>query len=111
MPKSIISFDLDEKDLNEIIKAASILQVNDLKMVGGEGKFRIMVDDSSQSTTNSFEIVLDDNYSGDDFEGTVNVSEIKFIPGSYTVELTDTIISKFTHKSLDLSYYIAIKQS
>jgi hypothetical protein len=110
MPSTKIKFDLDEKDLNEIIKAASILQVSDLKMIGGEGKFRIMVDDSSQSTTNSFEIVLDENYDGDDFEGTINVAEMKFIPGSYTVELTDTIISKFKHKSFDLSYFIAIKR-
>lgn len=110
MPSTKVSFDLDEQDLAEILKAASILQVSDLKMIGGEGKFRIMVDDSSQSTANNFEIVLDENYTGSDFEGTINVSEIKFIPGSYTVELTDTVISKFKHKTLDLSYYIAIKR-
>jgi hypothetical protein len=110
MPKSSTKFDLDEKDLNEILKAASILQVSDLRLVGGDGQLVISVDDSSQSTSNSFEIVIDENYTDKDFEGTINVSEIKFIPGSYTVELTDTIISKFTHKSLDLSYYIAIKR-
>ena len=95
MPKTTIKFDLDEKDLNEILKAASILQVSDLRMIGGDGSFRI---------------ILDENYTGKDFEGTLNVSEIKFIPGSYTVELSDTIISKFTHKSLELAYYIAIKR-
>jgi hypothetical protein len=110
MPKSSTRFDLDEKDLNEILKAANILQVNDLRLVGGDGQLIISVDDCSQSTSNSFEIVIDENYTGKDFEGTINVSEIKFIPGSYTVELTDTIISKFTHKSLDLSYFIAIKR-
>jgi len=110
MPATVASFDLDEKDLNEILKASSVLQVSDLRMVGADGKFMISVDDSGQSTSNSFEIVIDDNYTGKDFEGTINVSEMKFIPGSYSVELTDTIISKFTHKSLDLSYYIAIKR-
>lgn len=110
MPAIVTRFDLDEKDLNEILKASSVLQVSDLRMVGANGKFTISVDDSGQSTSNSFEIVIDENYTGKDFEGTVNVSEMKFIPGSYTVELTDTIISKFTHKSLDLSYYIAIKR-
>lgn len=110
MPAIVTRFDLDEKDLNEILKASSVLQVSDLRMVGADGKFTISVDDSGQSTSNSFEIVIDENYTGKDFEGTVNVSEMKFIPGSYTVELTDTIISKFTHKSLDLSYYIAIKR-
>ena len=110
MPDVMFSFDLDEKDLNEIIKASSVLQVSDLRMTGENGKFVISVDDSSQSTSNNFEIVIDENYNGKDFEGTINVSEMKFIPGSYSVELTDTIISKFTHKSLDLSYYIAIKR-
>lgn len=110
MPATVTRFDLDEKDLNEILKASSVLQVSDLRLVGAGGKFTISVDDSGQSTSNSFEIVIDENYTGKDFEGTVNVSEMKFIPGSYSVELTDTIISKFTHKSLDLSYYIAIKR-
>ena len=110
MPATVTRFDLEEKDLNEILKASSVLQVSDLRMVGADGKFTISVDDSGQSTSNSFEIVIDENYTGKDFEGTVNVSEMKFIPGSYSVELTDTIISKFTHKSLDLSYYIAIKR-
>ena len=110
MPNAVTKFDLDEKDLNEVLKASSILQVSDLRMIGQDGKFIISVDDSSQSTSNSFEIVVDENYKGKDFEGTINVSEMKFIPGSYSVELTDTIISKFTHKSLDLSYYIAIKR-
>ena len=110
MPATVTRFELDEKDLNEILKASSVLQVSDLRMVGADGKFTISVDDSGQSTSNSFEIVIDENYTGKDFEGTVNVSEMKFIPGSYSVELTDTIISKFTHKSLDLSYYIAIKR-
>ena len=110
MPNSVTKFDLDEKDLNEVLKASSILQVSDLRMIGQDGKFVISVDDSSQSTSNNFEIVIDENYTGMDFEGTINVSEMKFIPGSYTVELTDTVVSKFTHKSLDLSYYIAIKR-
>jgi hypothetical protein len=110
MPATVTRFDLEEKDLNEILKASSVLQVSDLRMVGADGKFIISVDDSGQSTSNSFEIVIDENYTGKDFEGTINVSEMKFIPGSYSVELTDTIISKFTHKSLDLSYYIAIKR-
>lgn len=110
MPAASITFDLEEQDLNEILKASSILQVTDLKLVGEDGTFYITLDDASQSTSNSFKIVIDENYSGKNFEGTINVSEIRFIPGSYTVELTDTIISKFTHKNFDLSYYIAIKR-
>lgn len=106
----ILSFDLDENDLNEILKASRILQVSDVKILGEDGVLKIVVDDAGNTTSNSFEVVINENYSGPDYNGTVNVSEIKFMPGSYTVELTSSIISKFTHKSQNLFYYIAINR-
>jgi hypothetical protein len=105
-----ISFDLAEQDLNDILKAANILQVSDLKIVAENGKVSITVDDVKQSNSNNFKIEIETDQINKDFEGMINVSEIKFIPGSYTVELTDSIISRFTHKSLDLAYFIAIKK-
>jgi len=105
-----LSFDLDENDLNEILKASRILQVSDVKILGEDGVLKIIVDDSGNTTSNSFSVVIDENYSGPDYEGTINVSEIKFMPGSYNVELTNSIISKFTHKSQNLFYYIAINR-
>ena len=110
MPDTEISFDLEETTLNEILKASSILQVSDFKIVGKNGVLKIIVDDSANDTSNSFSVLIDENYSGIDYEGTINVSEIKFLPGSYRVELTKTVISKFTHNTLDLSYYISIKK-
>jgi hypothetical protein len=110
MPATTIKFDLDEKDLNELIRAANILQVSDLKILASDGKIKIMVYDNAQNTANNCEITVDEHYSGDDYEGRLAVSELKFVPGSYTVELTDTIIGRFNHKSLDLSYTIAIER-
>ena len=110
MPDSIISFDLDETNLNEILKASSILQVSDLKIIGRDGNLFITVADSANSTSNSFSVTVDDNYSGPNYEGTFNVSEIKFLPGSYKVHITNTVISKFVHESGTISYYIAIKR-
>lgn len=110
MPSTIISFDIEEQDLNEILKASSILQVSDLQIIGENGTLKILVDDSTNNTSNSFSVVLDENYKGPDYQGMINVSEIKFLPGSYKVELTKTIISKFTHKNLAISYYISTKK-
>ena len=56
-------------------------------------------------------ILIDENYSGPDYNGSFSVSEIKFLPGSYTVELTKSVISKFTHQTQNLSYFIAIDRS
>lgn len=111
MPDTILSFDLDEQDLNEILKASSILQVSDLKIVAENNSLKIVVDDSTVDTSNSFSLTIDENYNGPDYEGIINVSEIKFVPGSYKVDLTKSIISRFTHKTQNISYYISTKRN
>lgn len=108
MPETILSFDLDEQDLNEIMKASNVLQVSDLKIIAGDGMIRIIVDDSSVDTSNSFAITVNEKYDGNDYSGKIKVNDVKFLPGSYTVELTEGIISKFTNKNQNLSYYISI---
>jgi hypothetical protein len=110
LPPVITTFNLDEQDLAEILKASNILQVNKLKIVCGDGVVKIVVDDDTKAIKNNFEIVISENYSGSDFSGVIDVSDIKFIPGSYTVHLTDSYISKFTHNALDLCYYLAINK-
>lgn len=110
MPVATVEFELSEQDLNDILKASSILQVSDLNITAENGKVTITVDDASQSNSNNFKVEIDCDKINMNFDGVINVSEIKFIPGSYTVQLTSGIISKFIHKALDLSYYIAIKR-
>jgi hypothetical protein len=106
MPDVLFSFDLEEQDINEIIKAASILQVGDLVISADDKTLKIVVNDSSNNSSNSFEIVVDENYDGPSYEGTLKVSDLKILPGSYTISLTKTVIVRFTHKSQNLSYYI-----
>lgn len=110
MPPVSFAFEIDEQDLNEILKASSILQVGDLRIVAADGKIRIVVEDSENDTSDNFDIVVDENYSGQDFDGSFKVSDIKILSGSYKVELTDTIICKFTHSTTNLVYYIAINR-
>lgn len=107
-PKPIIDFILDEHNLNEMLKAASILQVNDVEIVGEDGELKIMVSEATNTTSNNFSIVIDENYKGPDYRGKLEVSDIKFLPGSYKVELTSGVISRFTHQTQNLVYYIAI---
>jgi hypothetical protein len=110
MPSPISSFNLDENDLNEMLKASSILHVSNLKIVGENGSLIMVVDDPKNTTSNSFSVLIDENYTGPDYSGYVNISEIKFYPGSYKVDLTKTIITKFNHESGNLCYYIAINK-
>lgn len=111
LPNTQITFDLDENDLNEILKVSRILQVNDLQIVGEDGVLKIVVVDSKNDSSNNFTLVIEEKYKGPDYKGRINVSDIKFLPGSYRVELSNTIISKFTHNNDNLSYYIGINRS
>ncbi len=111
LPNTQITFDLNENDLNEILKVSRILQVNDLEIVGENGVLKIVVVDFKNDSSNNFTLVIEENYRGQDYKGRINVSDIKFLPGSYKVELSNTIISKFTHTNSNLSYYIGINRS
>lgn len=110
MPNVVASFVIDEQDLNEILKASSILQVKDLTIIGEDGVLKIVVDDLKNNTSNSFSVTIDENYSGPDYRGNIDVSDVKFLPGSYKVELTGGIASKFTHQSQDLFYLVSTKR-
>lgn len=110
MPNPMFSFDLDEQDLNEILKASSVLQVSDMQIVAEDGCIKILISDTSNDTSNNFEITVSESYKGPKYSGTFKVSEIKFLPGSYKVDITNTIISRFTNTQQNLSYYIAINK-
>lgn len=110
MPKTTVKFDLAEQDLYDILKASSILQADELSIEAENGKISISVGDSSQSSSDKFNIEIMSDDIEKDYSGKLKVSDIKIIPGSYTVELTDTVVSKFTHKNLDIYYNIAIKR-
>lgn len=111
MPAIFTAFNLNEDDITEMTKAASILHVSNLKIIGKEGSLKIIVDDPKNDTSNSFSITIDENYEGPDYTGYFSISDIKFCPGSYKVELSKTVISKFIHESGKLVYYIAINKA
>lgn len=110
IPEPFFSFELSDSCLNEIVKAANILQVNNLQMIGKNGTLSIIVDDVKNDSSNSFSLLIDENYDGPDYFGTFDVSDIKLLPGSYTVYLTNSIITRFVHENGNLSYIIATKK-
>jgi hypothetical protein len=105
-----VVFDIGEQELYEVLKAASILQVDQLEIEADGDTVSISVLDSKQNTKNSFKIDIPAITVNKATKGRINIAEMKLIPGAYTVELTDTVVSKFTHKTLDLFYNLAIQK-
>jgi len=109
MPEPVVSFDLTQDALNEINRASSVMQLPDL-VVRSEGTTIVMVAlDRQDDTTNSYSVELGELSVESDFEFVFRVDNLKLLPGDYRVDVTDKVVSQFTHTQLDLKYWIALE--
>ena len=76
-------------------------------MVGGDGVVKILVRDKKNDTSNDFSIIVGDT--SDVFSFNFKVENIKILPGTYDVVVSQKLISRFSSKNHDLTYYIALE--
>ena len=107
LPSEDVSFELSTDQLDKLLKAAAVYQLPDLSVEGGEGVVKIVVRDKKNDTSNSFSIVVGDTESI--FSFNFKVENIKILPGTYEVVVSEKLISKFTCKNYDLTYFIALE--
>lgn len=108
LPSIDISFNLNkEGDLLKILKASAIQSLPDLVVTGGEGIIQLIVRDRLNPTTNEYSINVGNTDKS--FEFNFKIENLKLYPGSYTVEISRSKISKFVHQDLDLTYWIALE--
>ena len=102
-----VSFELSTSQLDKLLKAAAIYQLPDLAVVGGDGVVKIVVRDKKNDTSNDFSIVVGETDST--FSFNFKVENIKILPGSYNVVVSQKLLSVFSHQDIDLKYYIALE--
>ena len=102
-----VSFELSTSQLDKLLKAAAIYQLPDLAVVGGEGVVKIVVRDNKNDTSNDFSIVVGETEST--FSFNFKVENIKILPGTYDVVVSQKLLSRFTCRDYDLTYYIALE--
>jgi hypothetical protein len=107
MPTEDVSFELSTEQLDKLMKAASVYQLPDLSAIGGEGVVKLVVRDKKNQTSNDYAVVVGET------EGTFvfnfKVENLKVLPGSYDVIVSQKLLSKFTCRQHDLTYYIALE--
>lgn len=109
LPETVIDFDLLESQFTEIQRASSVLQLPDLCVKSDGDKTLLVAMDKQDAGSNSYSIRVGDNPNGSEFEMFFKVENLKVLSGDYRVEITERVVSKFTHKNLDLSYFIALE--
>ena len=107
LPSEDVCFVLNTQQLDKLLKAAAIYQLPDLSAVGEAGVVKLVVRDKKNDTSNDFSIVVGETDSI--FTFNFKVENIKILPGSYDVVISQKLLSQFTSTDRDLKYYIAME--
>ena len=107
LPTEDVSFELKTEQLDKLLKAAGIYQLPDLAVIGENGVVKLVVRDKKNDTSNDYAVVVGETEGN--FVFNFKVENIKLIPGSYDVVVSQKLLSKFTCREHDLTYYIALE--
>lgn len=107
LPSEDVCFVLNTQQLDKLLKAASVYQLPDLSAIGEAGVIKLVVRDKKNDTSNDFSIVVGETNSN--FVFNFKVENIKIIPGTYDVVVSQKLLSRFTSQNYDLTYYIALE--
>jgi hypothetical protein len=107
LPSEDVCFELSTEQLDKLLKAAAVYQLPDVSAVGEAGVVKLVVRDKKNDTSNDFSIIVGETNS--EFVFNFKVENIKILPGTYEVVVSQKLLSRFTSKNHDLCYYIALE--
>ena len=111
MPDADVKFVLDNGTLNKLKRAASALGHDEVTISGKDGVLSLSVVESQNSTSNAFSIDIDGDFGEAVFNFVLNISNLKILPGDYDVSISSKLISNFSHKELNINYWIALEKT
>ena len=113
MPPCPVSFTLTAEDMSNIRKAASALGVTDCVIKCEPGSTpQLLVTDTKDSTSNSYEIDLDESVGeGVTCNFVFNIGNFKLVADDYDVSISDKLISNFKAKNTPIEYWVALEKN
>ena len=110
MPSVDVEVSLSAEQIIKLQKASAALSVGDLAIIGDGTKVIARVYDASNPTSNGFDLDLDAQNTGI-FNVIIKIEKLKLYAGGYDVSISSKRISKFVHKEMKLTYYIAVENT
>ena len=107
LPSEDICFEVSTDQLEKLLKASAVYQLPDLSAVGESGVIKLVVRDKKNDTSNDYAVVVGET--DKEFSFNFKVENIKVLPGTYEVVVSQKLLSRFTSKNHDLTYYIALE--
>ena len=107
LPSEDVCLVLSEENLETVKKAAAVLQIPDVSIIGDGEKISITVRDKKNSGSNSYSIECGDT--SHVFQFNLKVDNLKLSPGDYDVIISSKNLAQFTSHSRPIVYYIAVE--
>ena len=104
-PEPEAHFTLTNADFTQVIKAASLLGLPHICAVGNGSRITLEATDVNNSASDDYKTEV--GTTDVTFNLVFKIENLKLFSGDYNVELTSKGISKFTHTSNTLQYFIA----
>jgi hypothetical protein len=107
LPSQDVCFVLDTKELDRLLKAAAVYQLPDLSVIGEAGVVKLVVRDKKNDTSNDFSVIVGET--DDEFVFNFKVENLKILPGTYEVVISQKLLSHFKNTNIDISYWVALE--
>ena len=112
MPEGEIKFTLTQEILNQLRKASATLGHKSVTIgVHTNGSVTLSIVDKKDATSNTYSVEVEGEILSDDLPAlSINIDNLRLLPGDYQVEVSSKLISKFEHIERDLTYWIALEK-
>ena len=107
LPSEDVCFVLTSQQLEKLKKAASVYQLPDISAIGENGVVKLVARDKKNDTSNDFSIIVGET--DEEFVFNFKEENLKILPGTYDVIVSQKLLSKFSCQNRDLIYYIALE--
>ena len=104
-PEAEVKFAMSNVDFSQTTKAAATLGLPHVCVVGDGSKITLGATDVNNSSSDDF--VTEVGTTDKNFCMVFKIENLKLFAGDYDVEITSKGISKFSHTSISLQYFIA----
>jgi len=107
LPSEDVCVVLTEEQLESVKKAAAVLQIADVSLVGDAEKIYLTVRDKKNSGSNTYKVEVGDTE--DVFCFNMKVENLKLISGDYDVTISSKNLAYFTNHGRPVSYFVAME--
>lgn len=107
LPDPEVRFMIDAVDLQEVIKALSVLSLPEIAVVGDGENITVQAIDSKNPSGDVYSVKVGDTTNI--FRMIIRADNLKLLPGPYEVEISSKGLSKFTGSEVE--YFVAIESN